>query len=217
VFKLMIFGGGGNLGRLVVAEATARGLQVSAAVRDPDRHRDLASDDVTVVGADATDAESVARAVVGHDAVIASLYQDQIPHDVFYRQAATALLTGLADARVGRLVVVGAAASLESAPGVRIMDGPDFPAEYLPSAQGHTAALETLRAAPASGVDWLTLTPPPVLSQVGARTGRYRLGADAVLLGGDGPAGLSYADLAIALVDEALAPTRHRSRAAVAW
>jgi len=213
--RLAVFGAGGTLGRMVVGEARGRGLEVSAAVRAPDRHGDLARDGVTVVRGDATDAASVADASRGHDAAIASLYQERVPHDVFYAAAAAALLEGLAAAGVGRLVVVGAAPNLETEPGARLMDGPDFPAEYLPFAYGHTAALHVLRAA-RSPVDWLMLTPPFVLDRDGPRTGDYRLGQDQVLVGPEGPTGLSYADLAIALVDEAQTPTRHRTRAAVA-
>jgi putative NADH-flavin reductase len=213
---IIVFGAGGTLGRLVIAEARARDLTVTAAVREPARHAGLAGEGVAIAAADVLDAAAVAAAAGGHGAAIASLYQERIPHDVFYAGSARALLEGLAAAGVPRLVTVGSTVNLETAPGVRIMDGPAFPAEHLPFAFGHTAALHVLRAAPAGGVDWAMLTPPMAFPADGPRTGAYRLGGDALLVGPGGePAGLSYADLAVALVDEARAPTVHRARAAV--
>jgi putative NADH-flavin reductase len=102
------------------------------------------------------------------------------------------------------------AGNLETAPGVRIMDAPGFPPEHRPFALGHTVALHVLRAAE-TPVDWLMLTPPMTFAADGERTGAYRTGGDAVL--GER---MSYADFAIALLDEIEAPTHHRTRIAVA-
>jgi uncharacterized protein len=214
--KLIVFGAAGRLGQMVLDEARERKLAVTASVRAPDRQSDLARDGVAVVRADATDADAVTAARLGHDAAIASLYQDQVPHDAFYAASAAALLEGLAHAGVGRLVVVGGTPTLETEPGVRLMDGAEFPAAYLPFAYGHAAGLHVLRAARASTVDWLVLTPPSALDLDGPRTGSYRLGQDGVMSGDDGPSGLSYADLSIALVDEAHNLTRHNTRSAIA-
>jgi hypothetical protein len=205
--KIVIFGAGGTLGRLTVKEAVGRGHEVTAAVRDPSRHEDLAT---RVVAADATDPDAVAAAASGHEVAIASLYRPGVPPDVFYARAAHALLTGLARAGAGRLLFVGMAANLETEPGVRLMDTPDFPLEHAAFALGHTVALHLLRAAD-TPVDWLMLTPPPTFAADGERTGAYRTGADAVL--GDR---LSYADFAVALVDEIETPAHHRARIAVA-
>jgi putative NADH-flavin reductase len=215
--RIIVFGAAGRLGRLVVAEAAGRGHAVTAAVRDPARSRPVAAgiEVVEVVAADVTDASAVAAAAAGHDAAVASLYQTALPHDVFYAGSTAALLAGLATAEVGRLVVVGAAPNLEVSPGVRLMDTPGFPAEHLPFALGHTAALHVLRAS-TGPVDWLMLTPPMVFSPEAPATGAYRLGGDAVLLAPDDPTPLAYADAARAIVDEATAPTRHRERAAIA-
>jgi putative NADH-flavin reductase len=240
--KIVIFGAGGTLGRLAVKEAVGRGHDVTAAVRDPSRHPDLAgavpahtgasvapsvsahlaaggrsadlaagrSPAVRVVAADATDPDAVAAAAAGHDVAIASLYQPGVPPDVFYARAAHALLTGLARAELGRLLFVGMAANLEIEPGVRIMDTPGFPLAHVPFALGHTVALHLLRAAD-TPVDWLMLTPPLAFAADGERTGAYRTGGDAVL--GER---LSYADFAVALLDEVEAPAHHRTRIAVA-
>jgi putative NADH-flavin reductase len=193
--KIIVFGAHGRLGRLAVAEAERRGHGVTVAGR---------------ATADTTDPESVAGAAAGHDAAIASLYQETVPHDAFYAAAAAALLRGLERAGVGRLLFVGMAANLEVAPGRRILDTDAFPPEHLAFALGHTAALHVLRASNGP-VDWLMLTPPMTLDADAPTAGRYRTGGDAVL--GER---LSYADLATALVDEIERPQHHRTRIAVA-
>lgn len=213
--KLIIFGAGGRLGRLAIAEARRRGHQLTAVVRDPTAHADLAADGVALVAGDVLDADRIATIAAGHDAAIVSLYQTAIPHDRFYGESTGAVLAGLGRAGVGRLAVVGLSPNLESSPGVRLMDDPAFPPEHLPFVLGHTVALHVLRAAP-TPIDWVMLTPPEQFDGDGERTGRYRTGGDAPLRDGDDPTSGSYADFAIALVDEATEPVHHRTRIAVA-
>ncbi|MEU9793120.1 NAD(P)H-binding protein [Streptomyces sparsogenes] len=210
--RIAVFGAGGRAGRLLVAEAAARGHQVTAVVRDPAKYPDLAAGDVTVVAGDVTDPVGVAAAVAGHDAVISSIYREGVDPTELYEGAARALLAGLGEAAVGRLVVVGLAATLEAAPGVRVLDTPDFPEAFRTFALGHAAGVEVLRSAPPE-LDWLVANPPMNFEPEGARTGRYRL------FGGQLPPGggrISYADLAIAVLDEIETPKHHRTQLAVA-
>ncbi|MBN6035307.1 NAD(P)-dependent oxidoreductase [Amycolatopsis sp. 195334CR] len=215
---IVVFGAGGRAGRAILAEATRRGHRVTAVVRDPAKYPDLAAGttdgtgDISVVAGDIGSASSVAGVVAGHDAVVHAAAALARPADLVFAEAALALLDGLPRAGVSRLVAIGMAANLEVSPGVRLMDEPDFPAEYLPFALGHTAGLHVLRAAPAE-VDWVMLTPPMVLDE-GPCTGRYRTGGDEVLTPGE-PGHLSYADLAIAVLDEIETPKHHRTRIAV--
>ncbi|QFU85510.1 NAD(P)-dependent oxidoreductase [Amycolatopsis sp. YIM 10] len=206
---IVVFGAGGRAGRAVVAEAAGRGHRVTAVVRDPAKYPDLTAD---VVAGDIGSASSVAEVVAGHDAVVHAAAALDRPADLIFAEAALALLDGLPRAGVSRLVAIGMAANLEVSPGVRLMDEPGFPAEYLPFALGHTVGLHVLRAAPAE-LDWVMLSPPMVLDE-GARTGHYRTGGDQVLTPGE-PGHLSYADLAIAVVDEIETPKHHRIRIAV--
>lgn len=240
--KIVIFGAGGRAGRHAVTEAVARGHHVTAVVRDPARHQDLlsptpaslavegrrpgggehtaggtaaAGGGVTLVAGDVTDAGSVAAVAAGHDAAISVAARLDVPSAEFYVAAARALVEGLARAGVGRLVLAGIGTTLEAAPGVMVHDTPGFPEEARAFSLGHAAELEVLRAA-GTGVDWVVLAPPPVfLDDDAPRTGRYRLGGGQVLPA-SGETTFPYADFAVALVDEAQAPTRHRTLAAVA-
>ncbi|MER5322650.1 NAD(P)-dependent oxidoreductase [Streptosporangium roseum] len=214
--KIVIFGAGGRAGRRTVAEAVARGHRVTAVVRDPAGYEGPAGDEVTLVAGDVTRADSVAAVAAGHDAAISAAARLDVPAEEFYVGAAHALLDGLAQAGVGRLVVVGIGTLLETAPGVRVMDAPGFPVEARDFSLGHAAELDVLRAAD-TGIDWLMVTPPPtLLDDEAARTGRYRAGGEQVLPGGEEAGLLSYADLAVALVDEIENPKHHRTQVAVA-
>ncbi|WP_308282702.1 NAD(P)-dependent oxidoreductase [Pseudonocardia nigra] len=209
----MIFGAGGRAGRRTVTEAVRRGHQVTAVVRDPARHPDLAADGVTVVAGDATVAESVAAAAARQDAAISAVARTDVPAREFFVTAARALVDGLGRADVRRLVLVGVGTTLGAAPGMAVHDAPEFPAEYRAFSVGHGAELEVLRD---SILDWLVLAPPPEVLDDGApRTGRYRLGDHRVLPPEVPPRTFPYADLAVALVDEIETPEHHRELVAV--
>ncbi|WP_405142592.1 NAD(P)H-binding protein [Sphaerisporangium sp. NBC_01403] len=213
--KIVVFGAGGRAGRRAVAEAVDRGHQVSAVVRDPAKYGYLADGGVTVVAGDVTRADSVFAAAQGHDVAVNATYTSEVSSETFYVGAAHALLDGLARAGVPRLVAIGIGTTLETAPGVRVMDAPGFPEDALVFSQGHAAELEVFRAADTE-IDWLVLAPPPVfLADDVARTGHYRLGGVAVLPEVEGAGPFSYADLAVALLDEIETPKHHRALVAV--
>jgi putative NADH-flavin reductase len=209
VSSIVVFGAGGRAGRRAVAEARARGHRVTPVVRDPDRHPDLPA----AVAGDVTDPDSVARVAAGHDAAVNAAARLDVPAGEFFPAAARALLDGLARAGVDRLVAIGIGTVLETAPGVAVHDSPDFPAGARAFSLGHAAGLAVLREA-GTALDWVVLAPPPVvLDEHAARTGRYRTGGDRLL---DGPDAFSYADLAVAVLDEVDRPAHHRSLVAVA-
>ncbi|SDL84319.1 NAD(P)-dependent oxidoreductase [Nonomuraea jiangxiensis] len=217
--RIVIFGAGGRAGRAVMAEARDRGHHVTAVVRDPGRHRDLAAEGVPVVRGDVTDAARIPSIVRGHEAVVHAVtpfsgpeqgFADLDPE--FFVKAADALLHGLAESGVHRLLVVGLFANLQGPDGRPVMDDPAaFPPEIRPYAAAHTAGLDRLRARD-SVVDWLMLTPPALLRLDSPRTGRYQVGGETAP---PAPAQLSYADLAVAMIDEIETPRHHRTRISV--
>ncbi|MEW1588901.1 NAD(P)H-binding protein [Micromonospora vinacea] len=203
--KIVVFGAGGRAGRQAVAEARRRGHQVTAVVRDPARHGDLT--DVHLVAGDVTDAGGVAQAAAGQDAAIAAAVDLSVaPHD-FFTAASRALATGLMKAGVRRLVVVGLASIMPGATGVALMDEPNYPNQYRSFYLGHAAGLGELHT---SGLDWAYLAPAGDFDHDGDRSGHYRIAAH-----GDATSRISYADFAIALLDEIEAPRHHRAAASV--
>ncbi|MFE0173649.1 NAD(P)-dependent oxidoreductase [Streptomyces sp. NPDC059002] len=208
---IIIFGAGGRVGRAAVAEAVSRGHRVTAVVRDPVKHRDLGGERVTVVRGDVTDPHAVAALAVGHDAALNASVRLDIGSEEFFAAAASALITGLGEAGVRRLLTLGIATTLETSPGIRIMDGPEFPEAWRAFAQGHVAEYELLSQA-GPELDWLMVVPPLDLNADAEPTGGYRTAIGTVL---DGPGRISHADLAIAVLDEIETPRHSRVQLAV--
>ncbi|HPH13768.1 MAG TPA: NAD(P)-dependent oxidoreductase [Burkholderiaceae bacterium] len=198
--KIALIGATGFVGAPVLSELLSRGHHVTVLARNPSKL--VAQPGLTVVAADALDAAHVAKAVAGHDAVISAYnpgWSEPKIHDLFL-QGSQSILDGVKHSGVKRVLVVGGAGSLYVAPGLQLVDTPPFPAEYK---QGALAARELLnRIKLESTLEWSFLSPPIGLAP-GERTGQYRVGADDLLPGqGDQPAGISVADLAVAIVDE---------------
>ncbi|GAA2780018.1 NAD(P)-dependent oxidoreductase [Crossiella cryophila] len=204
--KIIVFGAGGRVGRLVVAEALARGHQVTSVVRDPARHPDLPGQ---VVTGDVTDAASVAALVPGHDVAVSTVYDVSADPSAIYTAAAKALaaVPGV------RVLVLGIAVLLESAPGVRLMDAPEFPAEYKPFCLGHLAGTQAL--AQTEGLDWLVLSPIGEFDFEAGRSG-HRIDGGLVAPGWPRTEGaLSGLDFVAAVVEEIETPRHHGKQVAV--
>ncbi|MBC9712709.1 NAD(P)H-binding protein [Streptomyces sp. TRM66268-LWL] len=209
--RIVIFGAGGRVGSAAVAEAVRRGHTVTAVVRDPAKYPDLGSDQVTVVRGDVTDAAAVASLAAGHDAAVNASARLDMPAEEYFTAAARALITGLEKAGVPRLLVLGIASTLETAPGVRVMDDPAFPEEYRVFSQGHVAEFGLLREQ-ADALDWLMVVPPLNLDAEAPVTGTYRTAVGTVI---EGEGRIAHADLAVALLDEIERPAHHRVQLAV--
>ena len=117
-------------------------------------------------------------------------------------------------AGVKRLLVVGGAGSLEVAPGVQLVDTPDFPEAYKPEALAGRDFLNVLRDE--RELDW-TFPSPSALFVPGERSGQFRLGTDGLLVGANGESKISMEDYPIALVDELENPRHSRQRFTVGY
>jgi putative NADH-flavin reductase len=211
--KIALIGPTGFVGSAVLTEALSRGHAVTALSRTPAKLAPQTA--LTVVQADATDPAQVAAAVAGTDAVVSAYnpgWTHPAIHDEFLR-GTRAIFEGVKRAGVRRLLVVGGAGSLHVAPGVQLVDTPSFPAEWKQGALAAREALNLIRQETA--LDWTFLS-PPVFLKAGDRTGAYRVGSDEVLMAGDQPAGISVADLAVALLDEIEHPKHLQRRFTVA-
>ena len=102
-----------------------------------------------------------------------------------------------------RLLVVGGAGSLyvNSEHTACVADGPDFPEAFKPLAQAMGKALEELRAR--GDVQWTYISPAGDFQADGERTGHYILAGEELTLNARGESIISYADYAIAMLDEA--------------
>lgn len=205
--------GTGFVGTAVLNELLQRGHRVTVLARHPAKI--AAHERLTVVQGDAQNAAEVAAAVRGHDAVVSAYNPGWTVPDIYdqFLLGTRAILEGVRTAGVPRVLVVGGAGSLFVAPGVQLVDTPEFPAEWKQGALAARDALTELRQEQA--LEWTFLS-PAILLQPGERTGQYRLGTEAPLMNGDQPGSISVADLAVALVDEVETPRHVRQRFTVA-
>jgi len=215
--RIVVFGATGNIGRRIVAEALQRGHDVVGVVRDPTAS---ASPDprVRLVQGDATNAASVASVVHGADAVVSAISPRPnargLPAPSLAANA-RALIAGMREAKVRRIVFVGGAGSLEVAPGKRLMDQPDFPAAYMGEAREGADALAVWRTEGA-GLDWTFLSPAAEIGP-GERTGRYRTTDETVITDAQGKSFITFDDYAVAVVDELEHPQHIARRFGVAY
>jgi uncharacterized protein len=125
-----------------------------------------------------------------------------------------ALIGAAKDAGVPRYLVVGGAGSLEVAPGVRLVTTPNFPAQYKAEAEKGAAFLERLKQE--NELNWSFLS-PSALFEAGNRTGKFRLGADQLLVDTTGKSWISFEDFAVAMADEIERPAHIRKRFTVGY
>lgn len=212
--KLALIGASGFVGAAVLQEALDRGHQVTGIVRNPQKlPRHAALDAVT---GDVHDANALAGLLAGHDAVVHAFNPGWGNADIrsLFIQGTRAICAASKRAGVQRLLVVGGAGSLYVAPGLQLIDTPDFPAAYKEGAEGARQALDLLRAD--AELDWSFISPPAHLHP-GERSGQFRIGGDHLLMKGSEPADISVADLAVAIVDELEHPAHIHQRFTVGY
>ncbi|HEK0907192.1 MULTISPECIES: NAD(P)-dependent oxidoreductase [Pseudomonas] len=202
--KIAIIGATGRAGSQLLEEALRRGHSVVAIARDPSSLQ--GREGVTVKALDAQDSAALQAAVTGVDAVLSAAH--------FSTLAPQAIIEPVKRAGVKRLLVVGGAGSLLLPSGQRVIDSPDFPEAYKAEASAGVGFLDTLRQEPT--LDWTFLSPSAEFVE-GERSGRYTLGKDHLLIGADGKSWITFADYAIALIDELEKPAHTRQRFTVGY
>ena len=193
--KIAVVCANGKSGKLIVKEAVDRGLDVTAVVRGENE-----SVATKVISKDLFDL--TAEDLKGFDVVI----------DAFGAWAEEALplhsksLKHLCDILSGtdaRLLVNGGAGSLyvNKEHTACVADDPNFPDMFKPLASAMAKALGELRER--KDVKWTYISPACDFQAEGERTGKYILGGEELTLNPAGESVISYADYAIAMIDEA--------------
>lgn len=196
--NVALIGATGNAGSRILSELVRRGHAVTAIVRNPERVP--AQPGVTARKGDVFDQDGLAALLKGHDAVISSVH--------FTASDPRKLIEAVRDSGVRRYLVVGGAGSLDAAPGLKVIDAPNFPPEYKPEAAAGGVFLDLLRDE--RELDWTFLSPSAMFVP-GERTGIFRLGTDQLLVNEQGSS-ISFEDYAVALVDELETPAHSRQR-----
>lgn len=195
----------GRAGSRIATELLQRGHTLTGIARNVSKA--TARPGLDLKAADATDVHALAEILQGHDLVVSSTpFVGGID--------APTLIAAAKQAGVKRVIVVGGAGSLEVAPGVALIDTPEFPAIYKAEASGGRAFLQALRTE--RELDWIFIS-PSAFFEPGPRTGRFRLGGDQLLVDADGKSHISMEDYAIALADEIETPRHARTRFTVGY
>ncbi len=208
--KVVLFGASGVIGSRVLDELVRRGHTVIAVVRHPEKVNP--ANGVTVLPGDVTRHTDVAAAARGADAAV-SAYSPPPTDPGMLSAAVRALIAGLNEAGVKRLIVVGGAGSLEVAPGLQLVNTPSFPPAWMPIALAHRDVLPVLRE---SDLDWSYFS-PAALIEPGQRTGKFRLGGTRLVANDRGESRISAEDYALALVDELESPRHLRQQFTIGY
>ena len=193
--KIAVVAANGREGQLIVKEAMERGHDVTAIVRGENK-----SVATNVVVKDALDL--IAADLAGVDVVVNAVgawTEETLP-------AIPNTAKHLADVLAGtdvRLIVVGGAGSLfvNAEHTMALEDTPDFPDAYKPVSAAHGLALKSLRKS--NSVKWTYISPAADFQADGERIGSYEIAGEEFTVNAAGESFISYADYAIAVVDEA--------------
>lgn len=192
--KIAVVAANGKAGQLIVREAVERGNDVTAFVRS--KNRTVAENVVVKDIMDLTPKD-----LVGFDAVV-DAFGAWTPETLPQHSTTLAHLCDILSGTDTRLLVVGGAGSLYVNPEhtMTVSETPDFPEIFKPLASAMAEALSDLRER--DDVRWTYISPAGDFQAEGERTGEYILAGEELTLNDRSESIISYADYAIAMVDE---------------
>jgi uncharacterized protein len=208
--NVVVYGATGNSGKEIVKELLSRGHTVTGVARKVGSLKEEKG--LTVKTDDLSNVDAIAAVIKGADAVVSAYAPPPDKVDALV-EVTERQIAAVKKAGAKRLLVVGGAGLLEVAPGVTLIKSGHLPAEWLPIATAHEKALGVLRA---SDINWTYLSPAAYFVP-GERTGKFRLGTKELVADAKGESKISFADYAIALVDEIEKPAHERGSFSVAY
>ncbi|MBR1647584.1 MAG: NAD(P)-dependent oxidoreductase [Selenomonadaceae bacterium] len=194
--KIAVVAATGKAGRKIVAEAASRGFEVTAFVRRKgqvvDGAKNLIVKDIMELTADD---------LKNFDAVV-DAFGAWSPETLPLHTTTSQHLCDILSGSNVRLLIIGGAGSLyvDKEHTTQLFKTPDFPADYFPTAQAQAKELDELRKR--NDVKWTFVSPACDFQADGERTGKYLVGGEELILNASGESVISYADYAVAMVDE---------------
>ena len=207
--KIAVLAANGKLGSLIVKEAVERGNDVTAIAREENRtvaKNFIKRDILDLTENDLKDFDVVITAFGAWTEDTLPLHKTTLEH-----------LTDILANKNTRLLVVGGAGSLytDESLTTQLFTTPDFPADYLPIATNMAKGLEVLRKR--NDVKWTYISPAAEFVYDAERKGEYQLAGEVFTVNTKGESKISYADYAIAMVDEAEKGNHINQRISVLW
>jgi len=193
--KIAVVAAAGKAGRKIVAEAASRGFEVTAFVRKATEidgaTKVIVKDILALTTDDLKDFDAVVDAFGAWTPETLPLHTTTSQH----------LCDALSGTNV-RLLIVGGAGSLytDKTHTTQISEKANLPAEWKPIIDAAADALNELRKR--NDVKWTYVSPALDFQADGARTGKYILAGEEFTLNAAGESIVSYADYALAMVDE---------------
>ena len=192
--SIAVVAANGKAGKLIVKEAVDRGFDVTAVVRG--ENKTVAQHAIVKDLFDLT-----ADDLKGFDAVV-DTFGAWTPGTLPQHSTSLKHLADILSGTDTRLIVVGGAGSLYVDPQhtTQLVDTSDFPDDFKPLASAMAKSLAELRER--KDVRWTFVSPAADFQADGERTGKYILAGEELKLNDRGESIISYADYAIAIVDE---------------
>ncbi len=203
--KIGIIGASGKAGNFILEEAVRRGHEVTAIVRDASK---LKEKNVEVI--EKTIFDLTSNDVKTFDVVV-NAFGAPLGEEQAHVDAGHALIEALKGTNT-RAIIVGGAGSLyvDENKTITVMETPDFPDIFIPTAKGQGRNLQELQDTPT--ISWTFISPSAMFDAEGKRTGSYQSGKDHLLVNSKGESYISYADYAIAVLDEIEKPKHINER-----
>lgn len=205
--KIAVICANGKAGQLITQEALNRGLDVTAVVRGENKS---AAKQAIIKDLFALTKEDLKE----FDAVV-DAFGTWTPETLPQHSTTLRHLCDILSGTQARLLVVGGAGSLyvDAAHTMTVSQGKDFPEMFKPLASAMAEALDALRQR--KDVKWTYISPAGDFQPNGERTGEYILGGEELILNDKGESVISYADYAVAMVDEIISGNNIQKRISV--
>ncbi|WP_035051559.1 NAD(P)-dependent oxidoreductase [Carnobacterium pleistocenium] len=195
--KIGIIGATGKSGSKISAEALIRGHEVVPLVRNAAKLPD--NEDIFYIEKDLYD---LTYKDIENLDVVVDAFNAPVGKEELHQTSLDYIVSLVQGHETPRLIVVGGAGSLyvDDAMTTQLMDTPNFPEEAKPTAFNMGKALDRLKLV--EDTNWTYISPSAFFNFKGSRTGKYQVGQDQLLTNSKGESEVSYADFALALVDE---------------
>lgn len=205
--KIAVIGANGKSGQLIVKEAVEKGLDVTAVTRSENKSaaKNIIKKDLfSLTKEDLKDFDVVVTA-------FGTWTPETLPQHITSLKHLSDVLSGTNK----RLLIVGGAGSLyvDKELTTQLSQTPDFPADYLPLANAMAEGLKELRKR--DDVKWTYISPAANFVADGKKTGEYILAGEVFTVNDKGESSISYADYAVALVDEIIKGNHIKERISV--